>query len=70
MHGEVIQLDAEHKVATVKHDDIKGFMSAMTMEYGFRDQADFDKLKVGGKFDATVFVQGDEFWVGRVKPAP
>ncbi len=69
MHGEVTQLDAEHNVATIKHDDIKDFMKAMTMEYGVREKADFEKLKVGGKIDATVFVQGDDYWVGRVKPA-
>ncbi len=69
MRGEITLLDPEHKVATIKHEDIKDFMKAMTMEYTVRDEADFAKLKVGGKINAIVFVQGDDYWVGRVKSA-
>jgi Cu/Ag efflux protein CusF len=69
MRGEVIQLDPEHQVATIKHEDIEGFMHAMTMEYGFRDKQEFAKLHKGDTFSATLFVQGDDYWVGQVKPA-
>jgi protein SCO1/2 len=70
MRGEVIQLDPEHQVATIKHENIEGFMPAMTMEYGFRDKQEFAKLHKGERFDATLFVQGDDYWVGKIKPAP
>ena len=63
-------LDAEHQVATIKHEDIPGFMHAMTMEYGVRDKQEFAKLHNGDRIDATVFVQGDDYWVGEVHPAP
>lgn len=69
MKGEVLQLDPEHQVATIKHENIEGFMHAMTMEYGIRDKKDFEKLHKNDKIDATVFVQGDDYWVGNVKPA-
>src|SRR5215475_12247327 len=69
MRGEVTQLDAEHQVAIIKHEDIPGFMHAMTMEYGIRDKQDFAKLHAGDRIDATVFVQGDDYWVGEVHPA-
>ena len=69
MRGVVTQLDAEHQVATIKHEDIPGFMHAMTMEYGFRDKLEFAKLHNGDKIDATVFVQGDDYWVGEIKQA-
>jgi len=68
MHGEIMQLDPEHQVATVKHENIEGFMHAMTMDYGFRDKKEFAKLHKGETFDATLFVQGDDYWVGNVKP--
>lgn len=68
MRGEVVQLDPEHQVATIKHEDIPGFMGAMTMDYGFRDKSDFAKLHKGDRFSATLFSQGDDFWVGEVKP--
>ena len=69
MRGVVTQLDPEHQVATIKHEDIPGFMHAMTMEYGLRDKQDFAKLHSGDRIQATVFVQGDDYWVGEVKPA-
>jgi Cu/Ag efflux protein CusF len=68
MRGEVMQLDPEHQVATIKHENIEGFMHAMTMEYGFRDKQEFAKLHKGDRIDAKVFVQGDDYWVGQVKP--
>src|SRR5262249_10788 len=70
MRGEVTQLDAEHQVATIKHEEIKGWMHAMTMEYSIRDHQDFARLHAGDRIDATVFVQGDDYWVGDVHPAP
>jgi Cu/Ag efflux protein CusF len=70
MHGEVMKLDPPNQLATVKHDAIKDFMGAMTMEYKVRDKAEFDKLHVGDKFDSTVFVQGDDYWVGRIAVTP
>ena len=69
MRGEVTQMDPEHQAATIKHENIPGFMHAMTMEYGIRNKQDFAKLHKGDHIDATVFVQGDDFWVGNVKPA-
>src|ERR1700694_4927368 len=69
MRGVVTQLDPAHQVATIKHEDIPGFMHAMTMEYGVRDKQDFAKLHNGDTISATLFVQGDDYWVGEVKPA-
>ena len=40
MRGVVTQLDPQNQVATIKHEDIPGFMHAMTMEYGLRDKND------------------------------
>ncbi len=37
LHGEIKGLDAGGHVATVKHDEIKGFMGAMTMGYPVKD---------------------------------
>jgi Cu/Ag efflux protein CusF len=70
MRGEVMSLDPEHQAASIKHEDIEGFMHAMTMDYGFRDKKDFAKLHKGDHFTATLFSQGDDYWVGEVKPGP
>ena len=38
---------ADHKEATIKHEEIKGFMPAMTMPYKVRDAKEFEGLAPG-----------------------
>jgi Cu/Ag efflux protein CusF len=70
MHGKILSLDATEKSARIDAGPIGDWMGAMTMNYTIKDPAEFTKLTVGETFDATVFVDGDNFWVGEVKPAP
>jgi Cu/Ag efflux protein CusF len=74
MHGEVLRLDADGKIAAIKAGKIGDWMEAMTMEYPVKDKAEFDKLHTGDKINATVFVQGNSYWVGGIQedtaPAP
>jgi len=66
LHGEVLQLDAQGKIAKIKHEKIGDWMEAMTMEYPVKDQAEFDKLHAGETINATVYVQGNSYWVGDI----
>lgn len=68
--GQVIQLDEAHQLAVIKHQNIEGFMEAMTMEFPVKDKAEFAKLKVGMPIQATVFQEPKnfDFWVGEIKP--
>jgi len=70
MTGEVMKLDPPNQIATIKHDAIKDFMGAMTMDYSVRDKDEYAKLHVGDKLKAIVFVQGGEYWVGRIAVQP
>jgi protein SCO1/2 len=56
LHGQVVTLEPSRKVVTVKHDDIKGFMPAMTMPYEVQDAAALDGLNPGDLIDATLVV--------------
>jgi protein SCO1/2 len=67
LRGEITGLDAGGHVATIKHEEIKGFMGAMTMGYPVKDAAEFSKLSVGEPITATVYVSGDEMWVGNIQ---
>ena len=69
MHGVVLKLDSEAHTITVKHDEIKGFMGAMTMEYSIHDKEQFARIKPGGWIDATVVSKGREFSLENIKPA-
>jgi Cu/Ag efflux protein CusF len=69
LRGEIMGLDAGGHVATIKHDEIKGFMGAMTMGYPVKDASEFGKLSVGEPITATVYVTDDEMWVGNIQKA-
>lgn len=68
LKGEVISLDPGSHSAKIKHGKIEGWMGAMTMEYPVKDEAEFKKLAPGETITATVFVQGQDFWVGDISP--
>jgi Cu/Ag efflux protein CusF len=74
LHGQVLRLDPQGKIAAIKHEAIGDWMGAMTMEFPVKEQAEFDKLRADEKINATVFVQGNSYWVGDVHedtaPAP
>ena len=74
LHGEVLRLDTQGKIAAIKHEKIGDWMEAMTMEFPVKEQPEFDKLRAGEKINATVFVQGNSYWVGQIQedsvPAP
>ena len=67
LHGEVLRLDPQGKIAAIKHQKIGDWMEAMTMEFPVKDQADFSKLREGEKISGTVFVQGTTYWVGEIQ---
>jgi protein SCO1/2 len=67
MRGEIVSLDPGGHVATIKHEDIKGFMGAMTMGYPVKDQAEFAKLSVGEPITAIVYVTPDDMWIGNIQ---
>ena len=68
--GEVKRLDGQNKTVTIKHEAIGDWMGAMTMEFPVKDSADFGKLSEGQPVNATVYVQGLNYWVANVQNAP
>ncbi len=62
----MLALTPQGHIAKVKHQEIKGWMEAMTMEYQIKDPAEFDKLHVGDHITATVFVQDLNYWLGEI----
>ena len=67
MEGEVKALDPAAKTATIAHGKIGDWMEAMTMEYSVKPDAEFQKLHVGDRIQATVVVTGDKYYVTEVK---
>jgi protein SCO1/2 len=47
LQGQVLSIDAAHKSVTVKHEEIKGFMPAMTMPYEVQDAKTLNTIAPG-----------------------
>jgi protein SCO1/2 len=54
LQGQVQSLDAPRKLVIVKHEEIKGFMPAMTMPYEVEDAKAIDTLAPGDLINASL----------------
>jgi protein SCO1/2 len=66
LHGQVLSLTPDRKEATIKHDEIPGFMPAMTMPYKVQDPALFDGVAPGDIIDAILVVVPDDAYLSAV----
>jgi Cu/Ag efflux protein CusF len=67
LHGKVVSLNEENKIAAIDHQEIVGWMGAMTMEFPVREQSEWEKLHVGEQINATVFVDATGFHLGEIE---
>ena len=70
MRGEIKALDASAHTATIAAGKIGDWMEAMTMEYPVKPDAEFQKLHVGDRIEATVVVGDPAYYVTEIKIAP
>lgn len=67
LQGQILTIAPDHKQANIKHEDIPGFMSAMTMPYKVRDAKEFDPLAPGDLINATLVVVSNDAYLKDVK---
>ena len=67
LQGQIISIAPDHKDATIKHEDIKGFMSAMTMPYKVRDAKEYENLAPGDLINATLVVVSNDAYLKDVR---
>lgn len=70
MQGQIMGLDQAAKTASIAHGQIGDWMGPMTMEYSIKPDAEFQKLHVGDKIEATVVVNDVKYYVTDIKVAP
>jgi Cu/Ag efflux protein CusF len=63
LHGEVLRLRPENRIAVIKHEKIEGWMEAMTMEFPVPSLAEYSRIKAGSVIRATVNVNDSYFWL-------
>ena len=54
LQGQVLSLEPARKLLTVKHEEIKGFMDAMTMGYKVNPTSLLKSVKPGDKVRFTI----------------
>ena len=67
MQGEVKALDGPAHTATIAAGKIGDWMEEMTMEYPVKPDAEFQKLHVGDRIEATVIVSDPSYYVTEIK---
>ena len=70
LKGKVVAVDLGRKKLTVDHENIPGFMGAMTMPYQVKDAALLENLAPGVRITATVVSGDGQYWLEDVKAAP
>jgi protein SCO1/2 len=67
LRGKIVSRDRGQNTLTVDHEEIKGFMEAMTMEYSVRG-AKVDQLPADGtRVTAKLHVVDDGYWLSDVR---
>jgi len=67
LQGQVLSVTTDHREATIKHDAIPGFISAMTMPYHPRDLREFEGLSAGDLIAATLVVESNDAYLKNVR---
>src|SRR6185503_20043056 len=61
--GKVVAVDKTTRTATIAHEDIKGFMLAMTMEFRLKDDAMIQIISPGDQISGSLRVDGISSWL-------
>jgi protein SCO1/2 len=67
LQGQILSVTPDRMQADIKHEEIKGFMSAMTMSYKVRDAEEFADLKPGDLITSTLVVVSNDAYLKDVK---
>ncbi|MGI8494250.1 MAG: SCO family protein [Pyrinomonadaceae bacterium] len=65
LHGKVISVNKAEKTAAIAHDDIKGYMPAMTMDFPVKNDDVLNTLSKDAEVDADLVVDNanGKFWL-------
>jgi len=61
LHGKVVSVDKAQRQITVAHDEVKGYMPAMTMPFTLKDEWAFDVLTPGDEIGAALVIEGSSY---------
>ncbi len=65
--GTVIELKLDEKTVRIKHEEIPGYMPAMTMPFEVKDAKELDQLEAGDTVAFRMIVTDNDAWIDQVK---
>jgi protein SCO1/2 len=63
LKGKVVVVEPDKHLVTVSHEEVKGFMPAMTMPFTVRSESDLQILAPEDQITATLVVDGSHSWL-------
>ena len=66
LKGKIVAVDRAKKKATVAHNEIPGFMEAMTMDFPIREDWVWEDLTKDAEIRAELVVDNDGFWLEKI----
>lgn len=63
LKGKVVSVDKAAKKAEIAHEEISGFMPAMTMKFAIRDDWVWDELTPNSEIQADLVVDKGDYWL-------
>ncbi|PYS57881.1 MAG: redoxin, partial [Acidobacteria bacterium] len=63
INGKVIAVNKTDRTATIEHEDIVGYMPAMTMPFRIKNDADLEMMKPGDQVTGSLVVNDTSSWV-------
>jgi len=67
LQGQVLSIQPDQKQAVIRHEEIKGFMPAMTMPYDVQDPKEYEGVTPGDLVTATLVVEPTKAYLQQVK---
>lgn len=61
--GKVVAVEPDKHSVTVSHEELKGYMPAMTMPFAVRNESDLQILAKDDEITATLVVDGSHSWL-------
>ena len=65
--GTVVELKLSEKTVRIKHEEIPGYMPAMTMPFEVKDVRELDKLEAGDSVSFRMIVMENDAWIDQVQ---
>jgi protein SCO1/2 len=66
LKGKVVSVDRAKGTVALDHEEVKGFMAAMTMDFPVRDAEALKVLEPGDQLQAALVVTDDGYWLDSI----